>query len=174
MLPEGMQATPLGRRFAAAAIDFAPALLVAMIATGIADPMQVLRNWPSLHTQWDAPQAGLYAIALFVGSTCIAELISGSTLGKRIMRCRVVDNRGGQAKRGQVLIRNAMKVMELLAFLLLILPLLSRHRQRLGDLVARTVVVDTAGHPEAPKEGSDDQAAESSDPIKPDDPEARR
>ncbi len=168
VLPEGMQATALGRRFAAAAIDFAPALLVAMIATGMTDPTQILRNWPSLHTQWDAPQAGLYTIALFVGSTCMAELISGATLGKRIMRCRIVDNRGQTAKRGQILIRNAMKIMELLAFLLLILPLLSRHRQRLGDLVARTVVVDTHRHPSTQDQTSTDHTDGKPDPTQPD------
>ena len=68
----------------------------------------------------------------------------GQTVGKRLLRLRVVDASGLRLEPSQVMIRNLMRFIDGLPALYLvggITCLVSRHRQRLGDLAAGTVVV---------------------------------
>ncbi len=70
----------------------------------------------------------------------------GQTLGKRLMRLRVMDAHGLKLQFGQVVIRNLLRFVDMLpAFYLLggITCLLHRHSQRLGDIAANTIVVRT-------------------------------
>jgi uncharacterized RDD family membrane protein YckC len=92
---------------------------------------------------------GLTAMGLFVLHTGLAELFTARSLGKALLGLRVLEVKGAAPGWGQMLARNAMKLFELVAWLLLVLPLVSPHRQRLGDVVARTLVVRRA--PEAPE-----------------------
>jgi uncharacterized RDD family membrane protein YckC len=75
----------------------------------------------------------------------VAEwLWRGQTVGKRLLRLRVVDGAGLRLEPSQVIVRNLMRLVDgLPAFYLLggITCLVSRHRQRLGDLAAGTVVI---------------------------------
>jgi uncharacterized RDD family membrane protein YckC len=87
--------------------------------------------------------AGL-VLALQLGSllyftTC--ELWSrGQTIGKRTCGLRVVKVDGFALEAGSVLIRNIFRLIDQLAPLWLV-PLLSARSQRLGDMVAGTIVV---------------------------------
>ena len=65
---------------------------------------------------------------------------------------------GSRPKRWQLLVRGLLKTLELVmsVWLLLILPVIAPHRQRLGDLVGRTVVVSDA----PPAEGDEDETDE--------------
>jgi uncharacterized RDD family membrane protein YckC len=78
--------------------------------------------------------------------TC--EALYGATPGKLVLQCRVVDEDGQRCRIGQVLIRNALRLVELFPLFqlwpTLILMLFTRKRQRLGDLLARTIVVERA------------------------------
>lgn len=78
--------------------------------------------------------------------TC--EALYAATPGKLVLQCRVVDENGQRCRIGQVLIRNALRLVELFPLFQLwptfILMLFTRKRQRLGDLLARTVVVERA------------------------------
>jgi uncharacterized RDD family membrane protein YckC len=68
----------------------------------------------------------------------------GQTLGKRVLRLRVVDAEGLRLQQNQVVIRNLLRFIDMLpAFYLVggLACLFSRHSQRLGDLAANTVVV---------------------------------
>jgi uncharacterized RDD family membrane protein YckC len=68
----------------------------------------------------------------------------GQTVGKRLLRLRVVDAAGLRLETSQVIVRNLMRLVDILpAFYLLggITCVVSRHRQRLGDLAAGTVVI---------------------------------
>jgi uncharacterized RDD family membrane protein YckC len=68
----------------------------------------------------------------------------GQTVGKRLLRLRVVDAAGLRLEPSQVIVRNLMRLVDGLPALYLvggITCLVSRHRQRLGDLAAGTAVI---------------------------------
>jgi uncharacterized RDD family membrane protein YckC len=68
----------------------------------------------------------------------------GQTIGKRLMRLRVIDDAGLRLELGQVVVRNLLRAIDCLpAFYLVggISALVTRKFQRLGDLAAGTVVV---------------------------------
>jgi uncharacterized RDD family membrane protein YckC len=71
-------------------------------------------------------------------------LWQGQTVGKRLFRLRVVDERGLSLTFSQIVIRNLMRVVDLLPMFYVVggvTALFTRHCQRLGDLAAGTVVV---------------------------------
>lgn len=68
----------------------------------------------------------------------------GQTVGKRILRLRVVDERGLKLTFSQIALRNLMRVVDVLPMLYFIggpACFFSTRRQRLGDLAANTVVI---------------------------------
>jgi uncharacterized RDD family membrane protein YckC len=68
----------------------------------------------------------------------------GQTVGKRLFRLRVIDSHGLRLRLSQIALRNLMRVFDSLPVLYLVgatACLFSRKLQRLGDLVANTVVV---------------------------------
>jgi len=70
----------------------------------------------------------------------------GQTVGKRLLRLRVVDASGLRLEPSQVIVRNLMRLIDALPALYLvggIACIVSRRRQRLGDLAAGTVVIRT-------------------------------
>ena len=75
----------------------------------------------------------------------------GQTLGKRLLRLRVMDVQGLRLQFHQVLLRNLLRFVDMLPFLYLaggLACLFSRRSQRLGDLAANTVVVRSERHTE--------------------------
>ncbi len=68
----------------------------------------------------------------------------GQTIGKRLLRLRVMDAQGLRLQFSQIVIRNLLRLVDLLpAFYLVggIACLISRRAQRLGDFAANTIVV---------------------------------
>ena len=68
----------------------------------------------------------------------------GQTIGKRLLRLRVMDAQGLKLNFSQVALRNLLRSIDLLpAFYALggVVALLTRHSQRLGDIAAGTIVV---------------------------------
>jgi uncharacterized RDD family membrane protein YckC len=68
----------------------------------------------------------------------------GQTIGKRLLRLRVMDSQGLRLQFHQVLLRNLLRLVDMLPALYLVGGLasfFSRRAQRLGDLAASTVVV---------------------------------
>ena len=68
----------------------------------------------------------------------------GQTIGKRVLRLRVVDADGLRLQFSQVAIRNLLRVVDLLPGLYVVgglATLFSHKAQRLGDLAANTVVI---------------------------------
>ena len=102
---------------------------------------------------------GILLIFLFIMSWGYFALFEGgkrgATPGKRAMGIRVVDRSGNSATRGQALVRNILRFVDMLPGLPtggigvfiggygtgLTTSLLSKKFQRLGDLVANTVVI---------------------------------
>jgi len=75
----------------------------------------------------------------------------GQTIGKRLLRLRVMDASGLRLQFHQVLMRNLLRFVDMLpAFYLLggMVSLLSARSQRLGDLAAGTIVVHVPRHTE--------------------------
>jgi uncharacterized RDD family membrane protein YckC len=83
-----------------------------------------------------------------IGYSILLEWVwRGQTLGKRVLRIRVVDAEGFRLQPVQIVIRNLLRVVDLLpAFYAVggICCLLSPKYQRLGDIAANTVVIYTA------------------------------
>jgi uncharacterized RDD family membrane protein YckC len=101
--------------------------------------------------------AAIAALAYFVlqtgyGIAC-EWLWRGQTLGKRVLRLRVLDQQGLRLRPSQVVVRNLLRAVDVLPLCYLVggaAMLLSRHAQRLGDFAAGTVVVriERAGAPD--------------------------
>lgn len=91
---------------------------------------------------------GLGAISFFVLSIVYGMFCEwrwrGQTIGKRLFGLRVIDSHGLRLRLSQVVLRNLMRLFDSLPLLYLVgaaASLFSRNLQRLGDLVANTVVV---------------------------------
>jgi len=91
----------------------------------------------------------LLMIGLYTAYSTVMELRFGWTLGKRLMKLRVVGHAGTKPSQRDFILRNLVRTVPLclgnilvMVPLLLIFPLLNRWRQRLGDMLARTAVID--------------------------------
>jgi uncharacterized RDD family membrane protein YckC len=86
---------------------------------------------------------GYFAIS--IGYAILLEwLWRGQTLGKRILRLRVMDAHGLRLQPSQIVIRNLLRFVDSLPVFYLVggvACVLSRRCQRLGDLAANTIVV---------------------------------
>ena len=88
--------------------------------------------------------AALVYFALVLAYYAAAEGIAGTTLGKRIMGLTVIRMDGSDYGWGPVLLRNVLRVIDGVPVLYLVGIIsvgVTRENQRLGDLVAKTVVV---------------------------------
>jgi uncharacterized RDD family membrane protein YckC len=143
--PEGIQfALPLGGPFSrmlSLAVDLAVVAMLGWVLERILAPLRFFGT--------DIAEA-LTLVFYFAISLLYAMLTEwlwrGQTVGKRLMRLRVVDARGLRLEPSQVIVRNLMRFIDFLPALYLvggIACVFSRHRQRLGDLAAGTVVVRT-------------------------------
>jgi uncharacterized RDD family membrane protein YckC len=73
--------------------------------------------------------------------------LNGQTMGKRILRLRVMDVQGMRLSFSQVVIRNLLRFVDTLPIFYLVggmTCLMSKHIQRLGDIAANTIVVRTS------------------------------
>jgi uncharacterized RDD family membrane protein YckC len=92
--------------------------------------------------------AAFQVIAYFVVSIGYGILTEwywrGQTVGKRLLRLRVLDERGLKLEFNQIVIRNLLRCVDMLPALYAVggvVCLLTRHAQRLGDIAANTIVV---------------------------------
>jgi uncharacterized RDD family membrane protein YckC len=76
----------------------------------------------------------------------LCEALFARTPGKAVVRCCVVNEAGGKCEFAVIVVRNLVRWVELFPLFQLwptfILMLFTRNRQRLGDLLARTIVVE--------------------------------
>ena len=146
-----------GRRIAAALIDVAViAILLVIIAKGLGDEGTTRR---SLWAETEGAPRTLFLLltfAYFFGT----ELAWGQTLGKRVMKIRVVREDGGKLDAGPAAIRNLVRFIDALPVLYIVGAITffatGQRRARLGDLAAKTkVVADDAPPPPPPSERRD-------------------
>jgi uncharacterized RDD family membrane protein YckC len=141
--PEGITfslllASPVSR-FLAWTVDecciFAAAGLVRQIA-GMAAPLQPGLVQATL-------VIGYFLISIGYGMAC-EWYWRGQTVGKRVLRLRVMDEEGLHLQVNQVVIRNLLRLVDALPGFYLVggaVCLLTRKSQRLGDIAAGTVVI---------------------------------
>jgi len=131
----------LGSRFAAQLVD-AAAFTGIQMALGFASlGLGLLTGNP--------PLAALIFVVLgflaFGAYWIVPEALwSGKSLGKLALRLRVVDAQGGPITVGQAIVRNLMRIVDFLPLYYAagaIAIFVSSRNQRLGDMVAGTVVV---------------------------------
>ena len=126
-------------RFLAWGIDFTCSAVIIFI-------LNIIVTFISIIT----PDLGATLSVLFYFVVSIGYAMSqewfwrGQTIGKRVLRLRVVDAQGLRLQFSQVAIRNLLRVVDLLPGLYVvggIATLFTRKAQRLGDLAANTVVI---------------------------------
>jgi len=69
----------------------------------------------------------------------------GQTLGKRLMKIRVVRSDGRPASMGEIAVRTILRVIDNYLVGLIVMLATGERRQRIGDLAAGTIVVDASG-----------------------------
>lgn len=85
-----------------------------------------------------------------------SELLTRTTPGKRLVGCFVLGEDGSSCGGWAILIRNAARVIEFHFPPLVLLVVMTPNRQRLGDLLGRTIVVEARpGAVEAPQKLDD-------------------
>ena len=138
------------RRLVAALIDLAPLMLLCTATFGVPemtpeDVQEILKNPQSIPLS--VALASVASLSLYVVYCILMEKRFGRTLGKKLMGLRVVGDEARPLTWREAAMRNMLKIVELsmpFFFILLILPLFNRNRQRLGDMIARTAVIAAA------------------------------
>jgi uncharacterized RDD family membrane protein YckC len=178
-LPPPLEPGPLARRLAAGLVDLLPFHLAAGVYLNYALPMSpqeaVQLMMKLLRGRGPVPVEVAYAWAgtavLYLAYCVLAEMRFGATLGKALFRLRVVGDEGAPPRLLEVVLRNLFKVVEVFYFFpLLLAVVLTRYRQRLGDMAARTAVIDSrivVGVAPPPPQGPGDR--EDSGPAAPPD-----
>lgn len=178
--PPGFAQASLGRRFIAFIIDLFIVELIAFPA--------VLSPWVNAYVDSSQPilpqldlAMALYAdelywrwlvaAGLFVLYAAAFEMTMAATPGKLIMQLRVCNQEGKRCSKPAIIVRNVARMIELypmMAFAVTaILVVMTRNRQRVGDLLARTVVVEKIPSPpsEEPAQDSPDESDENEEKL---------
>lgn len=159
-LPPTVRPARLLRRLAAGLTDLLPFSLIAGLI--FRPPPEILEkplnfdNFAEVVNKMQQLDSSAYCVILtivsYIAYCILMEYRSGTTLGKRLFKLRVVGNEGARPHLREVVLRNLLKGVELMPpQVLLLFPLINRNRQRLGDLFAQTAVVEQLKTP--PPEG---------------------
>jgi uncharacterized RDD family membrane protein YckC len=186
-IPPDCHLAPLLPRVAALAIDLVPSALVGY-ALGFGPDLSGLVGWVRglvSGSTFQDPSAYLWylwTLGVLAAYQGIAETAFTTTLGKRLFRLYVRSVRADRPAPWQTLLRSAVKLVELFnpyTFMItMLILLLHPARQRLGDMIAGTVIVSTrrpgGGWINPPPPGqrpphSEDPGTEPRDPGRPDD-----
>jgi uncharacterized RDD family membrane protein YckC len=152
VLPTGLDPALVSQRVAAAGLDFAPFFVAGAVMLGLSptEGLRSLATWAFGGADVDLPSVNVLtwwglSVTGWTLYCTVLELATGRTVGKLLLGIRLLSETGTRPRHWQVLARNGSRLLELLphlwAFGLLIL--ISRNRQRLGDLLSQTVVVRT-------------------------------
>ena len=158
-LPSYIRPGALWRRALAAAIDFFPFTTLASLAVFAFQPeefhrlMKISAEGGDLasHVSIAHFYAFLAAMVVYVFYCIAMEWRFGATLGKKAMGLCVVGDGGVPAGPREVVLRNLLKLVELSMFIspipwlmmiMVLPPILTRYHQRIGDMVARSVVIN--------------------------------
>ncbi|MCC6794406.1 MAG: RDD family protein [Candidatus Hydrogenedentes bacterium] len=150
--PEGivfsMQLAGPTTRFLAWAIDLA---VVAALYLVLVNILSLIVTLSPLRLEWmyDFANAVMYVLmfVINIGYGIVLEWFwRGQTLGKYVMRLRVIDEQGLRLQFSQIVIRNLLRLVDSLPMFYLvggIACVLNKKCQRLGDFAANTIVTYT-------------------------------
>ena len=138
--PGVLALAPLGRRLAAGLIDALPIVLALLIAGYHAKGnTQAARDLLLLYVY-------IAACVFYVLYTALIETFTGRSIGKMLAGLRVVQLDGAPPRRGALVTRNVLRLIDAgLFFVPLVVILFSPLRQRAGDVAAGTLVVLASG-----------------------------
>jgi uncharacterized RDD family membrane protein YckC len=128
---------PVGLRLAAGLLDLLPVILIFFVVRLRSD----LTTTDLINLVSIGPL--IAAAVIYLLHTLLTELIFGRSVGKMIVGLQIVSVDGGRPGAISMLLRNLMRLVDffpacpVLGILILISPL----RQRMGDILARTLVV---------------------------------
>jgi uncharacterized RDD family membrane protein YckC len=160
ILPPEYKPAGLLRRGAALAIDVmiistAGGILIYLLGLRPPEPTSVgftelsntgMAQMDYLLSRREGVIALITILSSLVAYGTILEKFVGGTLGKLIVRIKVVGATGGELTWREAFLRNCFKLMELwIPWVPLLVILFNPARQRLGDLLARTLVVENSG-----------------------------
>lgn len=148
-LPERVVLASIDKRLISGLIDLTPGLILAGAIYGVSW-LEILMLWPGSPTDKTlaAMRPGLLVIGVTVVHTTLFELVTARSIGKWLTGLYVSDFRGKPAPPGASTVRAVIRLLDMVALLLLIIPLISPAKQRLGDILARTIVVTRLPDPE--------------------------
>lgn len=131
---------PMGRRVGAAIIDIIVLIVISVIFTAIFGDSTNDDNGTSFQL------TGLPFVVMLligIGYYVVPEALQGQTLGKMALGLRAVGEDGKPLTWGTSLIRNLLRIVDGLFIYLVgfIIAMTNDRRQRLGDMVAKTIVV---------------------------------
>jgi uncharacterized RDD family membrane protein YckC len=128
-----MRLADTGKRVIAYIIDAVIVGIVVAIIIGITEVL----DFP----EW---LQAIISIVLAYGYFIYMEGTTGQTLGKRALNIRVINEDGTSINMGTSAIRNILRIVDMFFFGIvgLILIIVTQKKQRVGDLAARTVVID--------------------------------
>jgi uncharacterized RDD family membrane protein YckC len=88
--------------------------------------------------------AALIMYLIWFAYYVVLEATTGKTIGKYIVKIKVVNASGEQISWGASIVRNILRIIDGLFFYLVgfIIALVSKENQRLGDMAAKTYVVN--------------------------------
>lgn len=167
-LPEGAALALSLQRLVGFAIDLTPFAIVVALFMGV-DYQEGLRELFGWAAGRDAAEGHLPAsdtmlwwgasVVMYTTYSLLMELMTRRTVGKLLVGTRLISESGTHASAGQVVLRNLMRLFELLPplWILGFLVVLSRNNQRVGDIFARTVVIRRAATPEQPRSDDEDK-----------------
>ena len=161
-LPAGRVIAPLHLRAGAFALDaLAPYIAVLVITGDWANNgyISTLITWLGLLASPEdlVKATDLFMfIGIYMGHVLAGELIWHRSLGKYLVGLEVVTLEGKAPAAGAMVVRNLVRVPEYAVGVVLLYLIMSERRQRLGDLLARTVVVAKPGEEDETTKGTKD------------------
>jgi len=174
-LPPGYVLVFHVRRLGGWLVDFVPFAWAGALMSGIQwlDGLRELAAWgigtgsghpPARILAWWAASCTLHTLYMLV-----MELLTCRTVGKVLTGTSLLAETGTRPASWQILVRNVLRLLELVPqfWILGLLVLLSRNRQRLGDIFARTLVVRRAGPPKPSTDQSDQLTQDDEHPPEP-------
>ena len=185
-LPDGLQPATTIPRIGAFMVDFLPAA-AAMVwlvlpqfpalervlntAGAPADVYHAIVHQLTNNERWMLDLLVLACFASYALYATAWEMMLGYTPGKRLFGLRVVDEAGAEPTFRQMFLRGLIRLVEVNHWtaLLLAVAILNPRRQRVGDVIARTMVIRASSHqqPDTPHPNGTPKPPEPPEPPSP-------
>ncbi|HUO07924.1 MAG TPA: RDD family protein [Phycisphaerae bacterium] len=165
-LPSDLEVAPLHMRAFGFGIDLGIPLIVVSAVMGMFDTGAFTGMFATWFAALASPEELLnapllmYVLGAYLLHVTIGELFFRRSIGKAILGMQVLMIDGRSPTVAAVLLRNLVRVPELLSGILIIYIFMSQQRQRLGDLFARTLVVSQKAPPTPPDPDANEQENE--------------